>query len=247
MQRPLSDYISRQGGLDAASLSHLRTLVERYPYFHAARILLLRALYLGHDPSFSRELRRAAIYVPSRATLYQLIEGDKLRPCPQHRQSLAERQGEEKNTTNAVIESFLQSVPEEKPQRRPRSIDATQDYMAYLLQNQKDDPVPVAQTVSPMPGDDLIQHFIDQQSDGRRIQLNNDPEQPLQTPDLETSNDTDESYFTETLARIYIKQGKFDKAIEIIRKLSLKNPKKNRYFADQIRFLEKLIINNKNK
>lgn len=45
------------------------------------------------------------------------------------------------------------------------------------------------------------------------------------------------------MARIYIKQGKYDKAIEIIRRISLKYPKKNRYFADQIRFLEKLIIN----
>ena len=57
----------------------------------------------------------------------------------------------------------------------------------------------------------------------------------------------DESYFTETLAKIYIKQGRYTKAMEIIRRLSLKYPKKNRYFADQIRFLEKLIINNKNK
>ena len=57
----------------------------------------------------------------------------------------------------------------------------------------------------------------------------------------------DDEFLTETLAKIYIKQGRYAKAIEIIRKLSLKNPKKNRYFADQIRFLEKLIINNKYK
>jgi predicted Zn-dependent protease len=50
-------------------------------------------------------------------------------------------------------------------------------------------------------------------------------------------------YFTETLAHIYIKQGKYNKAIEIIRRLSLNVPEKNRYFADQIRFLEKLILN----
>mgnify|MGYP006910457241 FL=1 len=36
------------------------------------------------------------------------------------------------------------------------------------------------------------------------------------------------------------------KALEIIKKLSLNYPK-NAYFADQIRFLEKLIINAKSK
>ena len=55
---------------------------------------------------------------------------------------------------------------------------------------------------------------------------------------------SEDSYFTETLAKIYIKQQRYDKALEIIKKLSLKFPKKNTYFADQIRFLEKLINNN---
>ena len=57
----------------------------------------------------------------------------------------------------------------------------------------------------------------------------------------------DESYFTETLAKIYVKQQRYSKALEIIRKLNLNYPKKNAYFADQIRFLEKLIINAKSK
>ena len=57
----------------------------------------------------------------------------------------------------------------------------------------------------------------------------------------------DEKYFTETLAQIYIRQGRYSKALEIIKRLNLNYPKKNAYFADQIRFLEKLIINNKYK
>jgi len=73
----------------------------------------------------------------------------------------------------------------------------------------------------------------------------------LTPPVVETvensENVTDEGYFTETLARIYIKQGRYSKALEIIRRLSLVYPKKNAYFADQIRFLEKLIINSKQK
>ncbi|MDR0976793.1 MAG: tetratricopeptide repeat protein, partial [Prevotellaceae bacterium] len=50
-----------------------------------------------------------------------------------------------------------------------------------------------------------------------------------------------------TLAKIYIKQQRYEKALEIIKKLSLNYPNKNSYFADQIRFLEKLIINAKSK
>ena len=35
--------------------------------------------------------------------------------------------------------------------------------------------------------------------------------------------------------------------LKLFKKLSLNYPKKNAYFADQIRFLEKLIINAKSK
>ena len=57
----------------------------------------------------------------------------------------------------------------------------------------------------------------------------------------------DDNYLTETLAKIYVKQQRYDKALEIIKKLNLKYPKKNAYFADQMRFLERLIINAKSK
>ena len=71
------------------------------------------------------------------------------------------------------------------------------------------------------------------------------PELDDTTPD--TQNGVQQGYFTETFARIYIKQGNYSKALEIIQQLSLDNPKKNVYFADQIRFLQKLIINNNKK
>ena len=39
---------------------------------------------------------------------------------------------------------------------------------------------------------------------------------------------------SDSLAEIYIKQGKYDKAIDMYRKLSLRNPQKNAYFARKI-------------
>ena len=45
-------------------------------------------------------------------------------------------------------------------------------------------------------------------------------------------------FVTETLADIYAKQGQIDKAIEIYKQLSLKNPEKKTFFASRIRFLK---------
>ena len=82
---------------------------------------------------------------------------------------------------------------------------------------------------------------------GGKIQLKDEPEYLPQIEDKHAGTEETDKLFTETLSKIYVKQGKYEKALEIIKHLNLNYPKKNAYFADQIRFLEKLIINNKNK
>ena len=53
------------------------------------------------------------------------------------------------------------------------------------------------------------------------------------------SIDREEIMVSESLAEIHVKQGRFDKAIEIYRKLSLQNPEKKTYFAAKINHLNK--------
>jgi cytochrome c-type biogenesis protein CcmH/NrfG len=45
---------------------------------------------------------------------------------------------------------------------------------------------------------------------------------------------------TETLARIYLEQGKYKEALQAYRILILKYPEKSSFFADQIKAVEKL-------
>ena len=52
-----------------------------------------------------------------------------------------------------------------------------------------------------------------------------------------------DSSLTESLAKIYIKTRRYERAYEILNDLSLRFPEKSAYFADQLRFLQKVIVN----
>jgi tetratricopeptide (TPR) repeat protein len=45
---------------------------------------------------------------------------------------------------------------------------------------------------------------------------------------------------TETLARVYMEQKRYDKAIQAFKILILNNPEKSTFFADQIQEIERL-------
>lgn len=113
-----------------------------------------------------------------------------------------------------------------------------------------DDKIPpmlLVETKEPDEASDIIATTVESIDEVYESEEENDFEEEDSPEETRDSDDLDDSCFTETLARIYIKQQKYEKALEIIKKLSLNYPKKNAYFADQIRFLEKLIINAKSK
>lgn len=220
---------------------------------------MLENLYLLHDPTFDEELRRAAIYITDRAVLFNLIEAAhyKLRVEVKSTAKITTQQvddnGKDDNSrTSELIDNFLGSIPEddeESKQKRHKTshADAAVDYIAYLLEtettNGRNNDAE-AQAAPLMKGQNLIDDFINKEGGGRIIlpELEDDKEERKDT----TTPIPDELY-TETMAQIYVRQGRYSQALEIIKRLNLENPGKNAYFADQIRFLEKLILNNKKK
>jgi hypothetical protein len=51
---------------------------------------------------------------------------------------------------------------------------------------------------------------------------------------------TSEALMTETLAKVFVKQKKYDKALQAFQILGLKYPEKNSFFADQIKEIKRL-------
>lgn len=246
--------------MDKETLYDLRSLVALHPYYQTARLLMLQNLYILHSPSFDEELRKAAIYFTDRKVIFKLVEAAhyKLRNNEEGKQKKYHNTKKDESRTLSLIDQFLETIPEDKetvaaerPKRKPTPADAAIDYVSYLLETESEEEsdagTQAAQKPQPaMKGQDLIDNFIF--NEGGKIELSGAPDSP---PPIDTGKteekEGDEGVFTETLARIYIKQGQYSKALEIIKRLNLNYPKKNVYFADQIRFLEKLIINNKYK
>ena len=182
----------------------------------------------------------------------------------------------QEDRTEKLIDSFLNTLPQDEDNdikeahKKPTQKDATVDYVAYLMNIEDEQDAEFQQKQLSDRTSALIDHFMEdggfnlktEEDEGDVSEENhltgstnqNLIEEKVTTPPAKTPTSSreeiskgEESYFTETLSRIYIKQGRYEKALEIITQLNLNIPKKNAYFADQIRFLEKLIINNKHK
>jgi tetratricopeptide (TPR) repeat protein len=241
------EWMAHPEALNRDTLHELRALVERYPYFQTARLLYLRNLVSLQHPDLADALRQTAVYVTDRQQLFRLMEAERLRLISEASPSEEEKKEEAPDRTLALIDDFLaemgkqaEAEPTEAMPRPEMPVDMT----AYLTQD-----LPDAPPANPMPGQHLIDQFLEEKPTPMEEEQEEEQEEADETDETEEKqeNDPEEDYFTETLAKIYIKQQRYSKAIEIIKKLYLKYPKKNVYFADQIRFLEKLIINNKSK
>jgi hypothetical protein len=232
--------------LSDQTLPGLKQIVADFPYFHAARMLYLKNLAILEDICLQVELKKMAIHIPDRAKLFTLLEGDQ--PVKPHQKQPAEEEKPVKKESKFnLVENYL-STPEAEIAEDSLTFDipAAADYMQLLTKDESEFSTPVPE----LKHQNLIDSFIKNENEGQGKHLSFDPDEEdhsnaeNESPAMER-NALDSSYFTETLAYVYIKQKRYDKALDIIKNLSLKYPEKNIYFADQIRFLEKLIIHTK--
>lgn len=88
---------------------------------------------------------------------------------------------------------------------------------------------------------DLIDRFIREQPKIRpNPEASTDVSKTI-SEQISTYSQAPDALMTETLARVYLQQKNYKKAIQAYKILILKNPEKSGYFADQIRAIEKII------
>ena len=153
--------------------------------------------------------------------------------------------------TDATIDRFLDTFGHTSDKEIAAISQAifnpTPDY-ADVLAAQEPGPKPPA-----TDQDQLIDRFI-AQSQERERQVSQAPSQPhaeaqdvaqIAHDQVDEPIQADDTMFSMSLAMSYVAGRKFDKALEIIEHISADNPEKSIYFADQIRFLRKLVLNSK--
>ena len=218
------------------------TLTNRWPAFMLPTIMRLRRPH--HDMSddeVSSAIFRIALSLPDPTRLRVLLdpEGtgryDNFYPAPPANVT---------PPTSDAIDTFLSTYgnidPAEEELLNRMIFNPVPDYAATL---ERDTPTPAPPRDQQ---DRLLDAFISANTTHATPDSTNDTppspdNEPAPTP---AANKTPQgSLLSESLAKIFIKQHNYTGAYEIISSLNLKYPEKNIYFADQLRFLKKLIIN----
>jgi hypothetical protein len=240
-------FVQDPARLDQSSLGELEALLEAYPWFQTAHLLVAKNHHNIDSIKFHEVLRDAAAYAGDRTILYHLINT----PAREKGHSLIETPDKAPEDSPDLTGSKVRPrqdagppamgrdtpEPEEAYQLREDSTTTeTSPLEAYTFTGwfdhfrsaQQKEPAKTRQ-------EELIDKFIRESPVIPRGGDYTSSDRDLSEPG---SVDSD-SLMTETLARIYEKQGLLRKAIYAYEKLSLKYPEKSSYFATQINRLKR--------
>jgi hypothetical protein len=344
-------YLEHPGQLDKRSILEMHELLNEFPYFQTAHLMLLKNLYVLGNIKFDSQLKKSAAYIGNRSILYYLLQTPEI--------TVLEKPGEskpDKKTEEPVTEKLKDKITEKKepevsiskkaPEKKKPEQDDKQEKVALAdiilkrieeikkrQEGLKSGKLPASKEVAPEKkvsagekpiADKILNEFAEKKKpekkaesqikdskanqileignedeiiediSGEKEQLDADEpkrmagedelleieEENIQenlqdTADEKVKNDeliskfimnsphilphkTDasdeeqrdisessgrenEGFITETLAKIYINQGYYSKAVFAYEKLSLKFPEKSSYFAIQIEKIKKLI------
>jgi len=234
----------------SAALRHL----ERFPYDITPAITALSNAADLDDPALAQLCARIAAAMPSHTALEDLL-GDRgalmanFYPAPP----------EPEPDTNDTIDTFLSTfgTPDRSETEALEKLifNPVPDYAAALAAEERAAPLP-QEGEGESEHDRIINSFIRAGKAREQEQMSVETPPSAQRSDKSTNQQSapaamqksaEPASLTESFVRVLIKNRNYSKALQIISEINLKNPEKSIYFADQMRFLKKLIINETKK
>ena len=222
--------VSHPASISSQEIEALEEVVENFPYCQLAHVLIAKA---SHDQSSmlaSQKLKKAAVYAYNRDALKKLI----LQPVAAEEMSLSAAASEA--TPAGSPAPVAPPAPLEEVPLILDMPDSREDQLLSELEN-------TVQAPDSMPADEkralekrrqleLIDNFI---KTAPRISSLRSDDSTFPDRDLsEKSSSLGMKVVSESLAKIMLKQGKVEKAIEIYQELICKYPEKKAYFAEKI-------------
>ena len=238
----------------------LENMVLQYPYFQAARALHLKGLYNQDSFRYNYELKKTAAYTTDRTILFEFITSDHFATLQQDKIDAIQEYIQNINV-HAIEEIKIEQVnsapiDEEKNATRseeklgigaPLNFSKTEkhSFQEWLqltklqpiergtLENTSNSHIEKEKKIA------LIDKFIE--ANPKITPVKEHVEIPRNTI---KSIEEPTHLMTETLAKVFLEQKKYHKAIQAYEILILKYPEKSSFFADRINEIKNLQQNN---
>ena len=252
----------------------LEKMIAEFPYFQSARALYLKGLYNQNSYSYNNELKKTAAHSTDRSILFDFITSDNFIAIQKgfyddkieainnikvldfdviaiENTSNSKINNLEKSILDSILNSETEKIVEKLEIGKPLEFSQNEKHsFQEWLQISRIKPIIRAEIhqIEPifeennsekLKKSELIDKFIESSPKIPKIDKN-----AVISSVYEPKNDSNSYLMTETLAKVYLEQKKYDKAIQAYEILILKYPEKSSIFAIRIQDIKYLQKNN---
>ncbi|MGB2224512.1 MAG: hypothetical protein ACPH5K_01100 [Polaribacter sp.] len=223
------DILKKELPINSVETAELKSIINQYPFFQSARALYLKGLKNQDHFRYNNELKKTAAHTIDRTVLFEYITSETF---------------EKKENLQDVITKKIQSEAKEDIRLDEAKV-ASDLTIGKPIQFKSSDSYSFHQWLQ-LSTKKPLQSVVEKKSEKEHIIdtfISNNPKiEPLGKTESVTievvANEPNSQLMTETLAKVYLEQKKFENAIQAYRILSLKYPEKSGFFADQIKRIE---------